>query len=127
MTIKPQVKTTYDIRVIVRDGSGMSVQKDFSVKVAAPLQNLSVISAETLTYGKTLVIKGKYSGGIGPVQCGMYCKKHSSEKWSTILKYGSQFTGSFTPAVKTTYDVCVKVKDQDGQIVKKYFTVKVVS
>ena len=33
--------------------------------------------------------------------------------------------GTFNIAAATSYDVCVKVKDSDGTIVKKYFTLAV--
>ena len=122
--IKPTAAVDYDIRVKVKDAAGSIASKDFSLKVTdTQLKNTSKISATTINLGEFLKITASATGGTKPYTYAVYAKKVSSEKWTTIQNYSSNASVEYKPAAATSYDICVKVKDKTGKIVKSYFTV----
>ena len=129
MTVTPATATTYDIRVKVKDNAGKVVNKDFTVKVTkastAALKNTSTISATSITLGKTVTITGAATGGTTPYQYSAYYKKTSATEYTKACAYSTTKTMKITPGAATTYDVRVKVKDNNGTIATKDFTVKV--
>ena len=52
-------------------------------------------------------------------------KKLSSDKWAGVQKYDANTEITFTPAAATEYGVCVKARDNNGAVAKKYFIVSV--
>ena len=125
VTIKPANATDYDICVKVKDGSGKIVKKYFELKVNPKLANTSTISAENITLGQQITVNGLAQGGMGEYQYQVVYKQTSQSKWTTAQAFSENATVTFKPAKTTTYDVCVKVKDSNGTIVKKFFTVQV--
>ena len=55
----------------------------------------------------------------------MLYKQSSKTKWTVKQDFSENTTVEIKPAAATDYDVCVKVKDKDGTIEKKYFSVNV--
>ena len=126
VTITPGAATTYDIRVKVKDAKGTISTKDFTLKVTAGvLSNTSTLSASSVALGKSVTITGKATGGTAPYQYAAYYKKASSSSYTAVRGYSTAATMTLTPAVATTYDVRVKVKDSVGTVVSKDFTLKV--
>ncbi len=125
VTIKPAKATTYKICIKVKDSSGNVQKKYFDLTVKKGLTNTSTISATSITLGKTVTLKGSATGGTGYYNFAMLYKKTSDSSWTTAQGFKPNETVSIKPAKATTYDVCVKVQDSNGTIVKKFFTVKV--
>ena len=126
MTLTPAAATTYDVRVKVKDSVGTVVSKDFTLKVtASALSNTSTVSATSVTLGKAVTITGKATGGTAPYQYSAWYKKTSSSTYTLIRDFKSTSTMTLTPAVATTYDLRVKVKDAKGTVKNKDFTIKV--
>ena len=125
ISFKPGAAVKYDVCVKVKDSKGTIAKKYFTVTVTKELVNNSTISAETIKKGSSITAKAKASGGTGKYTYGVYYKKASSEKWSTAQSYGTNTTVTIKPAAAVKYDICVKVKDSSGKIVKKYFTLTV--
>lgn len=125
VTIKPANATDYDICIKVKDGSGKIVKKYFELKVNPKLANTSTISAENITLGQQITVNGLAQGGMGEYQYQVVYKQTSQSKWTTAQAFSENATVTFKPAKATTYDVCVKVKDRNGTIIKKFFTVQV--
>lgn len=119
----PTAAGKYNIRVVVKDASGQKVRKDFTITVKAPLTNTSVISASSVKKGNSVKVTAKATGGIGKYTYGVYYKKATSEKWTTAQSYGTNTTVTIKPAAAVKYNICVKVKDSSGKIVKKYFDI----
>lgn len=120
ITVKPQKATTYDICVRVKDTRNVVVKKYFKVSVTIPV-NTSKLSAATITLGKSFVIKCSASYGAGNYQYQVYYKRASSEKWTLKQKYSSNTTVTMKPTAATTYQFCVRAKDANGNVTKKYF------
>ena len=109
----------------VKDSNGTIVKKFFTVTVSQGLTNNSVLSSTSLTLGNTVIATCKATGGTGYYNYAVYYKRTSQSAWTTAQNFASNAKVTFKPAAATTYDVCVKVKDSDGTIVKKYFTLTV--
>lgn len=123
--INPKAAVAYNIKVIAKDSSGKQSSKVFNITVKKPLTNDSSLSSESIKLGGTVRVTAKASGGTAPYTYGVYYKKASSEKWFTLQNYSSKTSVNIKPASAVKYDVCVKVRDSTGKIVKKYFTVSV--
>ena len=123
--IKPANATTYDVCVKVKDASGTVEKKFFKLTVTKPLTNDSTISATSIKKGSTVTLKGAASGGAGSYTYAVLYKKKSETKWTVKQDYSTNTTVSVKPYLATDYDICIKVKDKDGTIVKKFFAVKV--
>ena len=125
--VKPGAATTYDIRTKVKDNAGKIVVKDFTVTVTntTAATNNSTISAASITLGGDVTIKAVMKGGTAPYRYAVYAKKSISDTYSTIQAYGTNQNILFTPQAATNYDVRVKIKDAEGTVKTKDFTVKV--
>ena len=120
--IKPANATTYDVCVKVKDKSGTIVKKFFTVDVKAPLSNTSTLSSETFKLGEEVAVNASAAGGEGGYTYAVFYKRASDTKWTTKQDFAENATVSIKPTKAVNYDVCVKVKDTSGTIVKKYFT-----
>ena len=83
------------------------------------------VSAESVTLGSTVKINASAKGGSGEYSYAVLYKQKAQTKWTTKQDFSVNNTISVKPAKATDYDICVKVKDTNGTIVKKYFTVNV--
>ncbi len=125
VTITPASSGSYDICVKVRDSAGNMEKKYFTLRVLAPLQNDSAISATSVNLGSSLTVRAYAAGGTGNYEYAVFYKKASSTAWTTKQNYSTNQKVTIKPAAAVNYDVCVKVRDSAGTISKKYFTVTV--
>ena len=125
VTLKPAKAADYQICVKVKDTTGKVVKKYFTVKVNAKLANKSTVSATEVAFGSTVTVNAAATGGMGDYTYAVLYKKDYDNNWTVKQGYKTNTTVSIKPAKKTTYNVCVKVKDKDGTIAKKYFNVLV--
>ena len=96
-----------------------------NTQVSEKLKNNSKISVDKIVLGGKVNVTAKASGGNGGYTYAIYYKKKAESKWTTVQNFNTNTTATFKPAYATDYDVCVKVKDSNGTIVKKSFTVNV--
>ena len=120
--IKPAKATTYDVCIKVKDKSGTIVKKFFTVDVKAPLSNTSALSSETFKLGDEVTVNASAAGGEGGYTYAVFYKRASDTKWTTKQDFAENASVAIKPTKAVNYDVCVKVKDTSGTIVKKYFT-----
>ncbi len=113
--------------VKVKDSTGTIEKKYFDLTVNAKLKNTSEISETTIKKGDTVTLKGSATGGIGEYTYAVLYKKKSETKWTVRQNYNSNNDILVRPYTNVDYDICIKVKDETGTIVKKYFDVSVFS
>lgn len=121
---KPEEAGTYDVCVHAKDAEDSLEKKFFTVEVKEPLKNTSKVSATTVVAGDPITIKASAKGGAGDYKYSVYYKKSGASKWSTKQKDSTNATVTFKPGTATKYTVSVKVTDKDGNVDKKYFTIK---
>ena len=126
VSFKPAKATVYDVCVKVKDSDGTEVKKFFTVNVEMDtLKNESTISETTISLGSMVTVNAKATGSTGFYTYAVYYKKTSESKWTTKQDFKSNNIIDIKPAKATTYDICIKVKDDKGTVVKKYFEVNV--
>ena len=125
VTFKPAKAVNYNVCVKVKDGTGKIEKKYFTVKVSEKLVNTSTISATAVKLGASVTLKGSATGGAGNYTYAVYYKQKAQSKWTTKQNFSENSVISVKPAQATDYDICIKVKDKDGTIAKKYFEVTV--
>ncbi len=124
--VTPTTATTYDVRVKVKDSNGTVAKKDFTVTVKkAALTNNSTIGKTTISIGDSITVTAAASGGASPYKYAVYLKKASSDNYSEVRGYATGTSIKVTPTAATAYNILVKVKDSNGTIAKKTFTVTV--
>ena len=96
-----------------------------NITVTPALSNTSKLSSANIKLGSTVTVTCSATGGKSGYTYAVYYKKQSDTKWVTKQDYNSNTSVSIKPAAKTKYNVCVKVKDSMGTIVKKNFLVTV--
>ena len=128
----PEVKTTfkkpglYQICAKAIDADKTITKKYFTVNVTKDtLVNNSVISADSITAGESIDITVAAEGGFGTFTYAVYYKLSESSKWTVVQKFTDNDKVTITPAKAGRYDICVKVSDETGEIVKKYFMAEV--
>ncbi len=125
VSIKPYAATTYDICVKVKDSQGTIEKQYMTLVVNKGLENKSTVSADTIKLGDSVTVKCSATGGSGYYNYAVYYKKESDSKWTTKQNFSANSTAVITPQKVTTYDICVKVRDNAGREVKKYFKLTV--
>ena len=89
------------------------------------MANTSDISATEIKKGDTVTVKGSATGGAGDYAYAVFYKQKLQTKWTTKQDFNENTAVSIKPAQATDYDICIKVKDKDDTIAKKYFSVTV--
>ena len=123
-SVLPSKAADYEICVKVKDANGTVVEKTFAVKVDAAqvaLQNNSTISSETVPLGGSITVNAKAEGGSGGYTYAILYKKTTDTKWVTKQNFSENEIVAVKPSNVAEYDLCVKVKDSNGDIVKKFF------
>ena len=98
----------------------------FTVTVKEALKNNSTISSENIKIGNSVTVTGKASGGSSGYTYAFYYKLSTSSSWTTNgTAYGSATSMTLSPVNHGTYNIKVNVKDSEGHIVSKEFTLTV--
>ena len=123
--VTPKAAATYTIRVKVKDSNGNITNKDFTIKVNPKLANQSTINKTSIKLGDSFNLTGAATGGFGGYTYAVYYKQAAQTNWTKAQDYQSSITAAVTPKATTTYTIRVKVKDANGTVVNKDFTVTV--
>ena len=117
---------TYNVRIIVKDSAGTSVEKTFNVLTTSDVANASTVSATSVTTGTTVTLTGKATGGTTPYTYAYYYKKSTNSAYTTIgTAFSTATSASFKPTEAGTYNVKITVKDNVGGTVDKTFNIVV--
>ena len=108
---KSDITATANIKVISEGGS--------------TLENKSSISATSITLGQSVTAKAAATGGKSPYTYAFLYKQSEKSAWTKAKDFSTTSSISITPKNAVKYDICIKVKDSDGTIEKKYFTLNV--
>ena len=126
VTFKPAKATTYDVCLKVKDTNGTESKKYVTLTVkAAELVNTSTVSATSITLGNSVTVKGSATGGAGSYKYAFFYKASSASTWTTKQDFSSTSSVSIKFTGAGTKNICIKVKDGNGTIEKKYIDVTV--
>lgn len=124
-TFKPDTADTYLAKVDVKDSDGKIVSKEFSVYVKNELINNSTISRNSMMTNESAVLTAAAEGGKPAYTYAYYYKKSSGSKWTTVKDYSTSSSVSLNIPTSGTYTAKVSVKDSDGDITDKEFSITV--
>lgn len=125
----PTAEASYDIKIIVKDSTGATAEKTFTVNAVKelPLTNVSAINTLKVKVGNAVKLTGKAVGGTSPYTYAFYFKRSANANWKTI---GTAFTSTATAKIKPTaaadFDFKVVVMDSTGVKATKQFKVTAV-
>lgn len=98
----------------------------FEIKNTMPeLVNTSTISADEINFGESVTLYSSAEGGTGKYLYAVVYKKSIDKKWTWAQALSEDTSVEIKPARKEKYIICSKVKDDSGNVVKKFFTVNV--
>ena len=127
-SFRPTSAAIYDVRIDIKDASGQSASKSFTVSSSnGEFENISTISTDYITKAQTPVrLNGMAVGGSGKYSYAYYFKRASNTKWNSIgTVYGSQTSVTLTTTALTYYDVMISIRDEEsGKVVSKTFQIK---
>ena len=109
----------------VKDASGEIAKMFSDIQVEEAFVNESSISAETIKKGETVTVTGVSEEGMENCTYAFYYKKTTDTKWTQKQGFDTNNTVAIKPAKVADYQICVKIKDENGSIAKKYFDLKV--
>ncbi len=98
------------------------------VNVTAGLSATASVSKTAATLGQTLTLSGKGANGAGNYRYAFAYRQKSGSSWGawkSIKGYSTTASTTFKPTAAGTYQVRVQVKDANGTVVTKTYTVTV--
>ena len=95
------------------------------MSITFPLNNVSVLSADSVILGKNAIVTCAAEEGTAPYTYAVYYRKAGTTKWTTAQGYKTNATVKITPKAAVNYEIRVAVKDANGQIVRKDMTLAV--
>lgn len=124
----PTAKGTYDILTKAKDSSGKVVTKKFSITVKEAdkkLQIHPILRSSTIYAGEAVQLEVFATGGTGyyVYYCGI--QKSGETDWTVVRTASVDNEMVFTVPESGSYQICVKVKDSNGTIAKKYYDITV--
>ena len=126
--ITPVSAGNFEIEVTVKDADGKTSVKKLYAAVYDKLVNNSGINNTTIKKGKAVILSGTAEGGTGDYTYSYYYKILGSNTWYVIgTEFTDQVEASMSPSTSTNYCFKVVVKDSNGSIAEKEFTVSVIS
>ncbi|GEM_PF-4933733 len=120
----PSVQGDYEICIKVKYKTRIFKQY-YDLRVTEELHNRSYMSTSFVQQGGMVELAGNAEGGFGKLLYGFFYKGADSEKWTALSDYSEACNIRWKPAAVGDYDICIKVKDQDEQLEKKYFRLTV--
>lgn len=127
VTLVPNMPATYYILVRAKDESGKIVATRLTLTVTAPteadLVNKSTITKLTAVKGEAIGLTGKATGGVGDYTYAFYYRKQTSRTFTPVATpYTSKTKVFFKPASPVAYVVRICVKDAEGTVAVKEYT-----
>jgi len=126
VTFKPAKAVDYDVCIKAKDSQGTVSKKYLSLKVIQNnVVNTSALVSSSILLGSSATVKCSATSGTSPYQYAVYYKKENDPNWYEVQSFDENATVTFKPLKALTYNVCVKAKDKNNTVDKKYFTLNV--
>ncbi len=120
----PTAVGDYEVCIKIKFGRTIGA-KYYDLRVTRELVAKSYASTSFLQLGNTMELCAIHQGGFGNVSCGFFYKRSDEELWSTLSEYGPADYIKWRPTQVGDYELCIKVKDQDGQMKEDYYSLTV--
>ncbi len=124
VAFSPKTDGSYTVKIRVKDATGKTLDKDFSVSCTQAFTNKSTISASKINLGQTVTVNAS-SDSTKTCTYAVWYHTKGTTSWATVQDYGSNAKINITPAKSGDFEVCVRVKDSTGAVALKYLTFSV--
>lgn len=108
------------------DSYAMTYAEENYINVSGPLK-VELLAHEVVALGDTVSLTAKAKYGAGDYKYAFYYKKEGDSKWTTKQGFKDNDSVEISPQFEGVYDVCLKVKDANGTVVKKYAKMNVIT
>ena len=125
---KPAAAGSYNILTKVKDSSGKIVTKTFSVTVKEAdkkLQINPILKSAAIYAGEAVRLDVFATGGTGYYVYYCLIQKPGDVDWTVVRSASADNEIVFSVPESGAYRLCVKVKDSNGAIAKKYYDITV--
>lgn len=123
-TWTPTATADYEVCIKVKHGTKIT-KKYFDVRVTQPLESRAYVSTSYVTLGDSVTLTGMAEGGFGQISYGFYYQSDEDYSWTTLSDYSPASNIVWKPQRAGTYQLCIKIKDDDDQLDEKYTTLTV--
>ena len=124
--VKPKRIGSYDICVKAKNASGKLIRREvLNLTVVKDFAVDAELSDEQISLGGNVTVSAQAEGGVGLRQYAFFYKAVGDEKWTLKQSYSDNNEVQITPKRQGDYQICVKSKDEAGNIVKKYLDLAV--
>lgn len=119
-----QEKTIQNITIVGFQGSYAEKYANENHLKFEPIsvQNMSALSADHTTPGKSIVINAAADGGKAPYTYAIYYRKAGDASWTWIQNYRDNAKAVIKPKTLGDYEVRVAAKDATGDVSRKTLT-----
>ena len=123
--LTPTVADDYDLKITVKDSEGAEAEAYYMVRVVNALENMSVLSADSIKIGEALTVTGAAQGGSDPYTYSYYVKNVNDKEW-TVIHENVYTAATVSARTAGSYEVKVIVTDSRGKTAEKIlgFTAK---
>ncbi len=128
ISLTPKEPGVYDVCVKVKDAEGTIKKIDFQIEVAGKAEEeeaVTRISKDVVAVGEQLTAYAVADEGMENCTYAFYYKESDASTWTCRQKFSEADQTTLTFKEAGEYDICIKVKDENNQISKKYFTLTV--
>lgn len=126
MSFRPTAAGTYNVCIKVKDSRDVEVKAFMDVEVVDnSLKNYSCISASKVESGESILVVADAAGSTGFYRYSVSYKKETAGKWIIKQENKANRFVVIEPEEIGVYDICVKVTDDNGTAVRKYFKAEV--
>ncbi len=120
----PDEMGDYEICIKVKYGKTIG-KKYFDIRVTSELFNESYISTTFVQQGGSLELTARSHGGFGNTSYAFLYRRQQDIDWTALSGFSTAEFIKWKPIQAGDYDICIKAKDDDGQIKEKYFELTV--
>ena len=126
-SLTPKTAGDYEvcIKVIDSEKTLKKIYHEFTVE--EKVETGSFISADTITLGESVTATAVPEDGMENCTYAFYFKRTSGDVWTKKQGFDTNNVVTITPDYATDYQICIKIKDENGSISKKYFDLQVVA
>ena len=123
-TWTPTASADYEVCIKVKYNTKI-VKQYFDIRVTQPLTGRAYVCTSYVTQGDTVTLNGLAEGGFGKLTYGFFCRLQEGGEWTTLSGYSAANNVVWKPQQVGTYDLCIKMQDEDDQLQEKYATLTV--
>ncbi len=105
--------------VTYKGKSGWIILSSASKVTPKELSNGSSLSAQSVTKGFSITVKGAASGGTEDYQYAYYCRRSTDAAWTVLKNYSASTSVKYTPTSSGKMMFFVRVKDSAGHTAGK--------